>query len=85
MPTLLFVGDFIFVNKYTYGLRLPVINTKIVRYRRIRIAATSSCSNSRPIPVRITLNDLSACRETWSSIKNRRLVHKRGAGRPGGA
>ena len=29
MPTLL-EGDFIFVNKYAYGLRLPVINTKIV-------------------------------------------------------
>ncbi|MCC7330392.1 MAG: signal peptidase I [Gammaproteobacteria bacterium] len=29
MPTLL-TGDFIFVNKYTYGLRLPVLNTKIV-------------------------------------------------------
>jgi signal peptidase I len=29
MPTLL-DGDFIFVNKYTYGLRLPVANTKIV-------------------------------------------------------
>lgn len=29
MPTLL-DGDFIFVNKYTYGLRLPVINTKLV-------------------------------------------------------
>ncbi len=28
MPTLL-IGDFIFVNKYTYGLRLPVINSKI--------------------------------------------------------
>jgi signal peptidase I len=29
MPTLL-TGDFIFVNKFAYGLRLPVINTKIV-------------------------------------------------------
>jgi signal peptidase I len=29
MPTLL-DGDFIFVNKYTYGLRLPVINAKVV-------------------------------------------------------
>jgi signal peptidase I len=29
MPTLL-DGDFIFVNKYSYGLRLPVVNRKIV-------------------------------------------------------
>lgn len=29
MPTLL-VGDFIFVNKWVYGLRLPVVNTTIV-------------------------------------------------------
>jgi signal peptidase I len=29
MPTLL-IGDFIFVNKYTYGLRLPVLNTKFL-------------------------------------------------------
>jgi signal peptidase I len=29
MPTLL-VGDFIFVNKFTYGLRLPVANIKVL-------------------------------------------------------
>ncbi len=29
IPTLL-VGDFILVNKYTYGIRLPVLNKKIV-------------------------------------------------------
>jgi signal peptidase I len=29
IPTLL-VGDFILVNKYTYGIRLPVLNRKIV-------------------------------------------------------
>jgi signal peptidase I len=29
MPTLL-DGDFIFVNKFTYGLRLPVLNTRVV-------------------------------------------------------
>jgi signal peptidase I len=29
VPTLL-KGDFILVNKYTYGLRLPVLNTKII-------------------------------------------------------
>ncbi len=29
LPTL-YVGDFILVNKYSYGVRLPVINTKII-------------------------------------------------------
>lgn len=31
IPTLL-VGDFILVNKFTYGIRLPVINKKIVAF-----------------------------------------------------
>ena len=34
-PTLL-VGDFILVNKYTYGIRLPVINRKIVEINALR-------------------------------------------------
>jgi signal peptidase I len=29
IPTLL-VGDFILVNKFTYGIRLPVINKKVI-------------------------------------------------------
>ncbi len=33
MPTLL-IGDFIVVNKYTYGIRLPVVDTKIVEIGR---------------------------------------------------
>src|SRR3990167_1353294 len=33
MPTLL-IGDFILVNKYDYGLRLPVLNTKVIENDR---------------------------------------------------
>ena len=29
LPTLL-VGDFILVNKFTYGIRLPIVNTKLI-------------------------------------------------------
>jgi signal peptidase I len=35
IPTLL-VGDFILVNKYTYGIRLPVVNVKVLGINRPR-------------------------------------------------
>jgi len=34
-PTLL-VGDFILVNKYTYGIRIPVINKKVLEVNPVR-------------------------------------------------
>ena len=34
-PTLL-VGDFILVNKYTYGIRLPVLNRKVVELGEVK-------------------------------------------------
>ena len=48
MPTL-FTGDFIFVNKFTYGLRLPVVHTKILDLGSLK-EATWWCSGCRPIP-----------------------------------
>ena len=34
-PTLL-VGDFILVNKYTYGIRLPVLNRKVMEVGEVK-------------------------------------------------
>ncbi len=45
MPTLVH-GDFIFVNKWRYGLRLPVREHQGRGHRHAASAATSSCSAS---------------------------------------
>src|SRR4249920_522121 len=47
IPTLL-VGDFILVNKFTYGIRLPVLNKKIMDVN-LQGAAKSWCSATRRI------------------------------------
>ncbi len=48
MPTLL-DGDFIIVNKYAYGLRLPVLNRKIIPVGPSRSAAMWWCFAFRAI------------------------------------
>ena len=45
LPTL-HIGDFILVNKYDYGIRLPVLNTKVLEVGAPQ-RATSSCSAIR--------------------------------------
>ena len=42
-PTLV-VGDFILVNKFTYGIRLPIVETEDRRRSASRSAATWWCS-----------------------------------------
>ena len=53
MPTLL-IGDFILVNKYTYGIRLPVINKKVVAAEQSRARRRHGVPLSRPTPASIT-------------------------------
>src|SRR6476660_1611569 len=36
LPTLL-VGDFILVNKFTYGIRLPIVNLKLINVNQPRL------------------------------------------------
>ena len=54
MPTLE-TGDMILVNKYQYGLRLPVLNTKILPIGNPS-AEMWWCSVIRPMKISITSN-----------------------------
>jgi len=70
MPTL-FDGDFIFVSKFSYGLRLPISNTLLVA-TGTPSAATSSCSACRRIRKSITSSGWWGCRGT-SSVSMRTI------------
>ena len=63
MPTLL-DGDFIVVNKFAYGLRLPVTHEKFYGSGQPP-AATSWCSASRPTRRSTTSSGSWACPATW--------------------
>jgi len=64
MPTLL-DGDFIIVNKYAYGLRLPVLNRKILATGS-RSGATWWCSATRWTPAPISSSAWWGCRAIMS-------------------
>lgn len=70
LPTLQ-SGDLILVNKFSYGLRLPVLDKEGRRYRQAAARATCSCSVIRWIRTWTTSSAWSACRATRSLIWTR--------------
>ena len=66
LPTLQ-SGDLILVNKFSYGLRLPVLDKKVVDIGKPQ-RATCSCSVIRWIRTWTTSSAWSACRATRSLI-----------------
>lgn len=62
LPTLQ-SGDLILVNKYTYGIRLPIINHKIISLNDPKRGDVMK-SSIRTIPRRITSSGLLACLAT---------------------
>ena len=67
MPTLL-QGDFIFVKKFSYGLRLPVTETKVLETGR-RSVVTSSYSVCPRTRASTTSSELLGCPAIRSSTR----------------
>ena len=80
MPTLL-VGDFILVNKFTYGIRLPVINKKIIEIDAAAARRRDGVPLSGGSVASTTSSAWSGCPATRSTYADKRLWHQRRGGR----
>ncbi len=72
IPTLL-VGDFILVNKFTYGIRLPVINKKVVEVS----SAPAGRRDGLPLPAGSVPRLHQACRRfagRYGGLQNKKLT-----------
>ena len=79
MPTLL-VGDLILVNKFHYGVRLPVINKKIIDGHDPAARRRDGVPLSAKDPASTTSSGWSACRATRSAYLQQAAHDQRPAG-----
>ena len=83
IPTLQ-IGDLILVNKYQYGIRLPVVNGRIVDLDT-RSGATSSCSGIRISPTQDYIKRVVGLPGDRVDYHDRRLTINGGSGADAGS
>ncbi len=72
-------GDYIFVDKFSYGLRLPVFNTKILSYRRTAARRCHRVLDCRRILPSTSSSGWWGCREitSWCTTIESRSMERR--------